>query len=85
MNTKIVGIIVIIIGIGIVYAISNSLVDTNKSNTQIKSSTINSESLTNPIINDDVVINIENRDYDVNEDGKRHYTLIANTEPVVSP
>jgi len=90
LNTKTTGImgitIAIIIGIGIIYAVSNSLVNTNESNVKIESSTIvNPESFSNPIISDDVIINSENQNYTVNEDGKRHYTLIAKTEPVVSP
>lgn len=90
MNTKIVGIlgitIAVIIGIGIIYASSNSSGNTNESGVNAESLTsANSESLSNPTISDDVIINTETQNYDVNEDGKRHYTLVAKTEPVVSP
>lgn len=86
MNDKIIGIaIIIVIGVGIVYAVSNSSLDVYESNVEIESSIdLDYNSLSTPVISDDAIIDVENQNYDVNEDGKRHYTLIANTEPSVS-
>ena len=36
-----------------------------------------------PDIDDGAFVGVENENYAVNEDGKRHYTLVAETSPVV--
>lgn len=88
MNAKnggIIGIMIaIIIGIGITYVSSDPSVNQLESNNQ-PITNVTSDSLSNPTISDDAIINAENQNYIIDKDGKHHYTLVAKTEPVVSP
>ncbi|WP_428324631.1 hypothetical protein [Nitrosopumilus sp.] len=76
--------IAIAVAVGIAFAASYSSVDTSGSEKleSVIDMTIDSS---NPAISDDAIVDVENQNFDVNEDGKRHYTLVAKTEPVVSP
>ncbi|WP_428326532.1 hypothetical protein [Nitrosopumilus sp.] len=76
--------IAIAISVGIAFTASYSLVNSSDSEKleSIVEVTVDSS---NPAVSDGAIVDVENQNYDVNEDGKRHYTLVAKTEPVVSP
>ncbi len=76
--------IAIAISVGIAFAALYSLMDSPDSDKLEPSVDITLDP-TNPVIDDGALVNLENENYAINEDGKRHYTLVANTEPVVSP
>lgn len=76
--------IAIAISVGIVFAASYSLVNSSSSE-KLESALDMTLDSSNPAVSDDAIVDIENQNYSVDEDGKRHYTLVAKTEPVVSP
>ena len=75
--------IAIAAAVGIVFITSYSLnsSDSEKSESVIDM-TVNPSS---PDIDDGALVDVENENYAVHDDGKRHYTLVAETAPVVSP
>ena len=76
--------IAIAIAVGIAFAVSSTLMNTSNSekSESIVDITVNPSS---PDIDDGALVGVANENYAVNEDGKRHYTLTAETSPVVSP
>lgn len=76
--------IAIAAAVGIAFAASSSLMNTSDSekSESFVDITVNPSS---PDIDDGALVGLANENYAVNEDGKRHYTLTAETSPVVSP
>lgn len=76
--------IAIAVCIGVAFTASYSLVETSDSDKLDSVIDVTLEP-TNPTIDDGALVGVKNENYAVNEDGKRHYSLVANTAPVVSP
>ncbi|WP_148680044.1 hypothetical protein [Nitrosopumilus maritimus] len=74
----------IAVSVGIAFAASYSSVNTSDSE-KFESVVDMTVEPSSPHIDDGALVGIENENYAVNEDGKRHYTLVAETSPVVSP